>query len=271
MRIGMLTPGEQGGSGHRKGDPMKNSKYLIKTTLAFLAVGGLAGSVAAYAEEPNPLLPVVIKIKPDHVFIPPGFDSNDNAQLVVTGDLADTCQKQGRTQVRVDETAKKIFVTQEAFKYNSAWCADLSANYVQTVDLGVVKQGKYEVVVNDGNDKPVPAGVMNIAEAKSPEPDSNTYAPVEEVAIRTSGDKRELTLRGTLQSRCTKVEEVKILQRSPGVIEVLPITDLKKGVRCVRDTSEFEKTITLPELKGPTLIHIRSLAGGSVNRVLNLK
>jgi hypothetical protein len=249
----------------------QSSKFVLKTTLAFLAVGGLTGGAMAYAAEPNPLLPVVIKIKPDHVFIPPGFDSNDNAQLVVTGDLQDTCHKQGRTKVRVDEAAKKIFLTQEAFKYNSAWCADLPANYVQTVDLGVVKEGKYEVVVNDGNDKPVKAGEMSIAVAKTPEPDANTYAPVEEVAIKNTGDKRELTLRGTLQSRCTKVEDVKILQRAPGVIEILPITDLKEGTRCVRENAEYEKTIALPELKGPTLVHIRSLAGGSVNRVLNLK
>lgn len=263
---------EHGGSGQSKGDFMKQTqKFILKTTLAFLAVGGLAGSAAAYAEQPNPLLPVVVKIKPEHVFIPPGFDSNDNSQLVVTGDLQDTCYKQGRTTARVDETAKKIFVTQEAFKYNSAWCADLPANYVQTVDLGVVKEGKYEVVVNDGNDKPVGMGLMSIAAATSPEPDTNTYAPIEEVSISNADGKRELTLRGTLQSRCTKLDEVKILQRTPGVIEVLPITDLKPGVRCIRELSDFEKTVALPEIKGPTLVHIRSLAGGSVNRVLNLK
>lgn len=249
----------------------QSNKFILKTTLGFLTVGMLAGSTFAFAvNQDNPLLPVVIKIKPDHVFIPPGFDSNDNAQLVVTGDLQDTCHKQGRTQVRVDEGEKKIYVTQEAFKYNSAWCADLPANYVETVNLGVVKEGKYEVLVNDGNDKPVKTGEMNIAAAKSPEPDADTYAPVEEVVISNVDGKRELTLRGTLQSRCTKLTDVKILERAPGVIEVLPITDLKEGMRCTRERADYEKTVALPEVNGPTLVHIRSLAGGSVNRVLNL-
>ncbi|RYZ94678.1 MAG: hypothetical protein EOP11_26010 [Proteobacteria bacterium] len=249
----------------------QTSKFILKTTMAFLAAGAIGGGAAAYAEEPNPLLPVVIKIKPDEIFLPPGFDSNDNAQLVVAGGLQNTCLKQGRTTAKVDEAAKKIFVTQEAFKYNSAWCADLYATYVQTVDLGVIKDGKYQVMVNDGQDKPVAAGIMSIAAAKTAEPDSNTYAPIEEVTIEKVNGKRELTLRGTLNSRCTKIDEVKIMQRTPGVIEVLPITDLKEGIRCVREASDFSKTVELPEMNGPTLVHIRSLAGGSVNRVLNLK
>ncbi|RZA07842.1 MAG: hypothetical protein EOP11_06570 [Proteobacteria bacterium] len=246
------------------------NKFLAKTTFAFLAAGTLGASLSAFAVDPNPLLPVVVKIKPEHVFIPPGFDSNDNAQLVVTGALRNTCYKQGATTARVDEASKKIFITQEAFKYNSAWCAELMADYVKTVDLGVVKEGKYQVLVNDGEDKPVAMGIMNIADNKAPEPDSNTYAPVEEVVITNKDGKRELTIRGTLQSRCTKLDQIKILERAPGVIEVLPITDLKDGMRCSREKVEFDQTVALPDVSGPTLVHIRSLSGGSVNRVIDL-
>lgn len=246
----------------------------MKVTLhRFSLFSVLAGlSLIASAEAaPNPLLPVTIKIKPEQVFVPPGFDTNDNAQLVVTGDLATTCLKAGATKARVNHKKRQIYLEQEALQYTDCWCAELPTSYTKTVDLGVLEAGKYQVLVADGPEKVLKEGQMTITNATTNSPDERFYAPVEEAVIVNRDGAPELTLRGTFRSTCTNIEDVKILQRTPGVIEVLPISDLKEGTPCIAGENPYEKTVTLPAVKGKTLVHIRSLSGQSINRVIEGK
>ena len=231
-----------------------------------------AFSIVATAEAaPNPLLPVMIKIKPEQVFVPPGFDTNDNAQLVVSGGLANTCLKAGATKARVNHKKRQIYLEQEALQYTDCWCAELPTTYTKTVDLGVLEEGKYQVLVADGPEKVQKEGQMAIAAATTNAPDERFYAPVEEAVISNKDGVAELTLRGTFSSTCTNLEQVKILQRTPGVIEVLPISDLREGTACVAGENPYEKTVSLPAVKGKTLVHIRSLSGQSINRVIEGK
>src|SRR4051812_31719710 len=92
------------------------------------------------------LTPGTLNVIPDRVFAPLGFDDNDNIQIVLDGQLADTCYKLGPTHVRIDQATHKILVRQSAFYYSGAWCAEVRIPYVQTVNLGILPAGNYEIL-----------------------------------------------------------------------------------------------------------------------------
>ena len=53
-------------------------------------------------------------LKPEAVFTPKSFDSNDNAQIVLAGVFTGYCMKMGATDFKIDVNEKKIFVRQSA-------------------------------------------------------------------------------------------------------------------------------------------------------------
>src|SRR4051794_25152 len=93
----------------------------MKKTLVQLALFAFCLSGSAWAEDSFPA-PKLVNNPSDEIFAPPGFDENDNAQIVAYGQLINTCYKAAPPDVEVDKGRKQIRVTTRAYLYEGCWC-----------------------------------------------------------------------------------------------------------------------------------------------------
>ena len=57
------------------------------------------------------ILPDVVEAPLDHLFVPNGFDNNDNVEVVVTGKFPNPCYVRNSYKVKIQEDQIKIDVT----------------------------------------------------------------------------------------------------------------------------------------------------------------
>lgn len=245
------------------------SAALLSSTLAL----GFGASRPVTAGVDSQLLKLV-SVTPENAFVPPGFNNRENAQVVLTGELVNTCFKIGPTAVSIDSANKKVFLTQQAYFFNGCFCADIVTPYVQTVNLGVLPAGNFQVLVLNGNHQFVEKAALPIAVGMGPGPDDRLYAPVEEAFLDQTSPSATpaLILRGTFTTSCMDLDHVQVLYRIPNVIEVLPYAEYKPGANCVQTSRPFEAQVVLQSpWHGSSLVHIRSLNGQSINKVYNFQ
>jgi hypothetical protein len=70
---------------------------------------------------------------------------NQNAQILVTGILENTCHKAGPTRATVDVDARVISITQTLYLIDSAWCLQVVMPYPSIVHLGTIPPGAYRI------------------------------------------------------------------------------------------------------------------------------
>ncbi len=236
---------------------------MIFVTLA------LGMAFAAAAPHIEVFQPATVDILPDRVFTPLGFDDNDNAQVVLDGSLSDTCYKLGPTQFRVEHASHKIFVRQQAFYYPGGWCADVRIPYVQTVNLGILQPGRYEVLLEQNGKTTKPVATLPVAVARTKSPDDFLYAPITETHFDSA--RVNLVLGGFFTNSCMVFNHVKTHVLDNQVIEILPIVDLERALNCAQVANEFSVSVSLKNIPhGRYLLHIRSLNGQAINRVVEL-
>lgn len=230
----------------------------------------MMGAVAAHADTVSPLTPELVLMPPERVFSPPGFDNNDRAEVTITGNLPSTCYKVGPAVAEVDSVNKRIIIRNHAYYYSGCWCLMVNVPYVETVDLGVLSAANYSILVQttpEGSFSRL--GSMGIAVSANSGPDDDLYALVQEARIENGDDgkAKSLSLSGSLTSDCMVLKELKTLYRTPNVIEVLPIVELKQGL-CKPHLYPFSAKVDLASTwSGETLVHIRSLNGRSLNKI----
>lgn len=255
---------------------MKN----VGTQMIFLASTlGMIASTGAWADGsglPSPAnggpfpAPELVKIPADDLFAPPGFDDNDNVQVVVHGQLINTCYKVAPPTVNVDRAHHLITVSAQAYVYPGCWCLQVLVPFTQTIDLGILPAGHYQVVEYNKAGTLIHQASLPVSVAITSNPDDALYAPVKnaKVDLGAPGSAKTLVLGGTFSSDCMELQEVKVLHRLPNIIEVLPIAAYKTGSECKPSPQPFEARVTLPEtVPGDTLIYVRSLNGQALSIV----
>jgi hypothetical protein len=241
----------------------------MKSNALFFAVLSVLLSLSAEAQERR--LSEILVIAPTHVFAPPGFDNNDNAQLVIAGELLNTCFKAAPPEVRVDTDKKRVTIRNRAYHFEGCWCHFILVPFVHTIDLGLLSEGTYEVIAEDSDGSIKKFQDLTIARATAQTADEVQYAHTESVSLESDPKDGEVTLilEGRMASRCFRMKEVKVLYRSAGVIEVLPILEMRSNpTTCVSTEIQRTRVKVSSPWRGKALIHVRSGNGQSVNRVL---
>ncbi len=218
---------------------------------------------------------VIAIAKPQTIYAPNGFDSNDNAQLVLAGVLSGYCMKVGATRHQVDSQNFRIHVRQEVSVTGN--CSDLAMYlpYSTVVDLGPLPEGTYQVAAQDSTGQYTPMSQLRIARANGTSSagvgsDARLYAPVRSIEFWGGSTHRApvLTLKGVLTNTCLSLDEAKVIFSAPNIVEVLPLVRVKKQ-NCKASATEFGLPVHLPGFPaGETLIHVRSMNGQSLNRVI---
>jgi hypothetical protein len=218
--------------------------------------------------EPFPL-PELVDVQSEQLFAPPGFDSNDVAQIVVHGEYANTCYRSAMPGVSLDRVNRVITVAPKAYLRTSCWCAPVRVAFTQPVELGILAPGKYRVVEFDKRGALLHETALVISPSDTASTDDFLYAPVKSAQVVRAGANRELVLSGTFSSECLELQEIRTLHRAAGVIEVLPIVSYKTGSGCDNARArEFEARAKLPATDpGETLVHVRLLNGQAINLV----
>ena len=226
-------------------------------------------SVSQVSWANSPGVKTVLQV-PHLALAPLGFDDNDNAQVVLSGVFPNTCFRVGPVTSQVDASHQRIIISNEAYFYPSSWCLQVFVPYTQTVNLGPVKAGNYDVVVKSREGDLISKGSLTVAVSTHTDPDDYLYAPVKDVSIEDSAQGKALVLKGTFDYDCFTFKEVKVQQTAPNVVVVLPIlNEVNADTACKPQTSAFEKRVALPKgLQGSTLIHVRALNGQSLNPII---
>lgn len=194
----------------------------------------------------------------EQVFIPQGFDDNDNVQIVVEGFLPSTCQRVSGTSVK-KESEYEISVDVSYGETNKV-CLPVTIPFYRVVDLGTLKSGVYPVRVGDQK----MYHELKVGKSTSGQKDEILYANVTSGYVKN----QTLTLKGIHPDSTFYVDNTKVTVQN-NVIEILPIAKTTVDIG-IFVTVPFEMSVDLSKMVktgGTYLIHVRSLNGNALNLV----
>ena len=239
------------------------------------AFGAMFLAMPTFSAQAATISPEIVVSPVNKGFVPLGFDDNDNTEIIVHGEFPNTCYKTGPVSAIVDEATKTIVVDARSYRYSGA-CAEMLVPFIQVAKVGVVTKGDYKIEVYDHPEMQVLP--LSVKEATTSNPDDFLYAPVETVSLDSTDEGAPaLKVEGTfplLFTGCMILDEVRV-SRTPGeVLIVLPIAHISNTQSdCVglEPGRRFSKTVALPSVaRGEYLVHVRVLAGNSVNRLIQI-
>ncbi|MBC7661189.1 MAG: hypothetical protein H7249_15940 [Chitinophagaceae bacterium] len=238
-------------------------------TLSLTAIAGLSAKAQAAG-------PLEITAPVDSIFIPNGFDDNDNVEIVVKGNFPDTCYQVGKISAAIDAKTRIVTVSASSLRYPGVLCIKTITPFIQSVKLGALATGDYQAVYADNKNV---SSSFKVESRKTESADDYLYATVENASIdvNTENGKQSLRLQGHFPYffvGCMAIKEVRITRSPSDVLVVLPIAEIVNTEICEKQPADhsFEYTSELPEsFVGEGLLHVRTLDGMSLNRFLNIK
>jgi len=255
--------------------------YLIKTLRIAL---GLALSFVLFTPNRVFASDAVVEVQLEMALLPSvGYDDNDNVQIVLHGMIPNACYSLAMTEVEKDESKKTIRIRQFASYSENGICAQqrdlpphmlMAIPFTNEVSLGQLSSGQYQIEYLKNSNR---IGERNLLIAKAPEPtiDNVPYAAVTNASISdvvTEGAPLLVTLSGVLNSTCVELNDNIEVKKEGDVFVVLPVLRVLPVDFCTQQITPFEKVISLGTAsKGKYLIHVRSMNGKSVNRVLTVE
>jgi hypothetical protein len=235
---------------------------FCRLDLPLLSLALALGAGAARAEDDGPLA----ELNAEHVFVPSGFDDNDNAQVVVDGLMPTPCYHEAKGRVEFDP-ATKIFTLTPRARVDAGICIQIVAPYTTTFDLGVLPAGHYRIKV------PGVEGLepLEIAEAANAGPDNVLYAAIDNAYVMDvpAQNRSYVVLEGTYTSTCMRWDHTELVHKTANVIEVLPVVRVEERPDCAVTRFPFKGVeVALPRLeKGRYLLHVRGMNGSAKNSI----
>jgi hypothetical protein len=234
-------------------------KNLTKISFLILAAFNLNARADAF--------PKVVPASFNTGYIPVGFDTNDNSQLVAEGLFPNTCYKAVAPKVKVDHDLKTIRLYPRALKYKGV-CLQMVVPFHKEIDVGLLKAGTYKVFnVLENEEKQL--GDMQVSIATNESPDDFLYAPVSQAYFSKDADKYFVTISGNFPQTCYQIREV-IVRVQSNVLVVQPIAE-KTAEACQELVKPYSETVEVKNITaGRYLLHVRSLNGKAVNNLVDV-
>jgi hypothetical protein len=238
------------------------SRSILLTAL------GLGAAIATQARADDPVDNPLVMIQAKDVFVPVGFDDNDQSLAVIDGYLPGTCYRLAYVQTTFDAAAKTFHVTQYARKFSQAPCIEVLVPFTSEVSFGALKAAAYGVeAYGAGHESLV------VKEALGPSPDDYLYAPIDTARVEQDPATGRYvgTIEGRLTNSCLAFQEIRVTD-SGKTLEILPIIAMADQGNCAASEVPFSKSFLLPAgmQPGRHLLHVRSLNGKAVNVVFTV-
>lgn len=226
-----------------------------------LLITGLAHAASPITVIPSPV---------DHLFIPAGFDNNDNVEVVVTGHFPSTCYARNRVDVKVVKDLIDIKVTAFHRRDSSIKCLDMSVPYTEVVTVGNLQAGNYKIQVNEES-KGIKDNLV-ISESRSNNMDEFIYAQVDYIDLGFAGGATgSAFIHAQLPSPCLEFDHVEYLSNGKDTISIMPIMKQVSDF-CPMKMVPYEipikydlSTVTADKV----LLFSRSIDGRSVSTIMN--
>lgn len=235
---------------------MKKNRFI---TALFAALIALSAAPSAFADHLQ---------LPERVFAPIGFDSNDDAQVVLYGHFPDSCYQAGPATAVV--RGREIRVRNLASRSDSPGCVTATVPWTTTVHLGSLAEGRYRVFVESSGGRAIEYAQLEVFHAITSRADDYLYAYVNGAIVNQAKRPPVLTISGSFNLTCMEIAKIRVRENS-GTIVVQPIVRLRKDEVCAHPFAPipFTASVTLqPRTREATLIHIRSMNGQALNQVI---
>jgi hypothetical protein len=210
--------------------------------------------------------PIIVEAPIEHLFVPNGFDNNDNVEVVVTGNFPNSCYSRNKVETIVKGEVIELTVTALKQEKPGVNCKSVEIPFQENVTIGNLQAGDYKIVVNGKvQDK------LSVDVSASTSVDEHLYAMVNYVELGfTGGLSGDAMLVGRSQGQCLELDEVKYLSNGKDTLSVLPIMK-KTSAPCIGERSYLEIPIKF-NLKAfdykKTLIFVRTMDGKSVSALV---
>lgn len=247
---------------------------IISIILAVAALAPLTSSAADVSER--------VEIAADFVLAPTqGYDDNDNVEVVIHGSLPSGCYSLADTEI--SKTSPNNYqIKQFATLRLDGVCAQgetlpahmtMTVPFVTVVSIGQLQAGTYSLNFKTGQNL-VGQRTINVDKATRLTVDTLPYAAVTAADVTDvipSTEDVEVSLSGVLNSTCSTLDQDVKVEKQGDVFVVLPTIKVKPGVQCLQVRMPFRKVINLgKQQSGHYLVHVRSMSGRSVNRVIEI-
>jgi hypothetical protein len=200
------------------------------------------------------------------VFIPKGYDSNDNIEVVISGYFNSLCYKFNKIKTKIDTRRKIIKVGVTAIKTHKKNCLKVLVPFKEIVSLGILPHGKWKIYVNKNSLYHVESN-FSVSLSDSELIDNHVYSSVDYVQY-IGGNRFELF--AFIPSSCFSFEKIEVYFNGKDTFSILPI--LRQDIdfcpyKMIHMSVPFE--VDLSRVSGKSfLIHVRSLEGKSFNKVI---
>lgn len=202
-------------------------------------------------------------------WVPIGFDSNDRAQVLVDGVLPNTCFRVGPYTTHIDPVAQTISLRQNVDSFNGV-CLQMVIPFTQTIDLGPLPAGNYALVDQVSGRR---IGNLPVTQASTGNIDDFMYADVREtnIAKDPASNRTVVTCSFELADKCSRFKSA-VVHYFPEAIVVQPLLERIGNRKCGKSITRTRFNVPLkPHLKGTFLLHIRSMNGQAVNRLIDIE
>lgn len=234
---------------------------------SFIIIALILSTTIAYAHERR--LPKLVDVGVSEVFIPTGFDDNDNVEVILEGYFPNHCYQTAPARVEKLEN-NKIQITPQAYLYQGP-CLQAIVRYKSSVGLrdhiGFLNEGSYDVIVKGYPN----ISKLTVKHSHNDGPDDFPYASVDEIGI-SSYEPLKLNLKGKFLDHCFDIDKIIVLEPVNQVISVLPIIKHDETKPCAQKIKNFSVDIAIEEelkkkIEGRYLFHVRSAEGSSKNLI----
>jgi hypothetical protein len=206
----------------------------------------------------------------DQIYTPRGLTTSDNAEVILQGYYRSSCYQPGTTAFDVQPDAGLITVEATSLFDPDKVCLQVMTPFLQTVKLGAIPAGDYEVALAG---QPEIWTTLNV-ELRDQESPDELLAPVGEAKIMTdqNSGKQFLRLSGEYPHffiGCMVIREVDISQPQADMLQVKPVAELiPDGPICDEQAMDprfvIEQGLSQP-FAGPGLLHVRGFQGQTLN------
>lgn len=213
--------------------------------------------------------PIVINAPVKHVFVPSGFDNNDNVEVIVTGSFPTTCYSRNKVEVAVRDEVIKVTVTSLNSTKDNSNCESLEIPFMENVTIGNLQAGDYQIVVNN-----ILKEKMTVNVSSSNSVDDHLYAMINYVELGFMGGLTdEAVLVGKNLNDCLVLDKVEYLSNGKDTLSVLPIMK-KVTANCSGERSYLEVPIKFKPkafANNKVLIFVRTMDGKSISSLIDKK
>ena len=234
--------------------------------MKFLLISlALFSSIFAQANSPE-----VVTSPIDHLFVPKGFDNNDNVEIVVTGKYPNPCYTRNNSVVEIRDNKVLITVT-SLLRESGENCNPMSVPFTEAITVGNLQAGPYEIIVNGGTNYEQTES-LNVEISNSTGVDEHIYAIVDYIELGFTGGISGIAfLMVRSPSDCVVFDRVEYLANGKDTLSVQPIMK-KISDNCIEKVKRFEIPIKFDPQSfkhKDLLIFVRSIEGKSIHSIIN--